>query len=69
MKILVIGATGTVGSAGVGQLQQRGAEVRVLTRKQRTAVQFPSSVDVAVGDLLDPDSVREALQGVEKLFS
>jgi uncharacterized protein YbjT (DUF2867 family) len=34
MKILVTGATGTVGSEVVKVLLQRGAEVRALTRKQ-----------------------------------
>jgi uncharacterized protein YbjT (DUF2867 family) len=34
MKVLVTGATGTVGGEVVKALLQRGADVRALTRKQ-----------------------------------
>ena len=34
MKILVTGGTGNVGGAVVTELLKRGAEVRVLARKQ-----------------------------------
>ena len=66
MKILVTGATGHVGSELVKQLSQRNASVRVLVRKAGTA--FPEGVEVAVGDLLDPISVRSAMNGVDKLY-
>jgi uncharacterized protein YbjT (DUF2867 family) len=69
MKILVIGATGNVGTAVVAELQKRGAEVRALIRKQTAAEgQLPAGVEVAVGDLLDPVSVEKALHGVDKLY-
>jgi uncharacterized protein YbjT (DUF2867 family) len=66
MKILVTGATGHVGSELVKQLSLRKANVRVLVRKAGTA--FPEGVEVAVGDLLDPISVRSAMNGVDKLY-
>jgi len=66
MKILVTGATGHVGSELVKQLRLRHANVRVLVRKAGTA--FPEGVEVAVGDLLDPISVRDAMSGVDKLY-
>jgi uncharacterized protein YbjT (DUF2867 family) len=68
MKVLVIGATGNVGSAVVAELQKRGAEVRALVRKQNAESQLPAGVEVAVGDLLDPVSVEKALRGVNKLY-
>ena len=68
MKILVTGGTGTVGSAVAGELVKRGAEVRVLARKQPQAGKLPGSVEVAIGDLLDPVAVEQALRGVDKLF-
>jgi len=66
MKILVTGGTGTVGSAVVQALVRRGASVRVLTRNQDA--KLPVEVELAVGDLLNPESVRSALNGVDKLF-
>jgi uncharacterized protein YbjT (DUF2867 family) len=66
MKILVTGATGHVGSELVKQLTRRNAKVRVLVRKPGGA--FPDGVEIAVGDLLDPVSVRDAMNGVDKLY-
>ena len=76
MKVLVTGATGTVGNELVKALLQRGAgvraevraEVRALTRKQPQPSTFPDAVEIALGDLTDPVSVAEAMKGVDKLF-
>jgi uncharacterized protein YbjT (DUF2867 family) len=68
MKALVTGATGNIGSALVDNLLERGADVRVLVRKQSAAEKFPSGVEVSVGDLLDPASVQQALQAMDKMF-
>ena len=67
MTILVTGATGTIGRNVVDQLVQRGAAVRALVRDPAKA-DFPSSVEVVQGDLLDPDSLRSAFKGVSALF-
>jgi len=67
MTILVTGATGTVGRQVVEQLVKRGADVRALVRDPAKA-NFPASVAVARGDLLDVDSLRSALSGVSTLF-
>src|ERR1043166_4354593 len=66
MKVLVTGGTGRIGSELVGALQKRGTSVRILTRNQDARV--PAGAEVAVGDLLNPDSVRSALNGVDKMF-
>ena len=55
-----------VGTEVVNALLGRGASVRVLTRKKEA--KLPVGAEVAVGDLLDPDSVRAALDGADKLF-
>jgi len=67
MTILVTGANGTVGRQVVEQLVKRGADVRALVRDPAKA-NFPAGVSVVQGDLLDPDSVRAAVQGVSTLF-
>jgi uncharacterized protein YbjT (DUF2867 family) len=66
MKILVIGGTGNVGGEVVKELQKRNADLRLLVRKESD--QTPKGVEVAIGDLLDPPSVRKALHGVDKLY-
>jgi uncharacterized protein YbjT (DUF2867 family) len=68
MKVLVTGATGTVGREVARALLQRGAQVRALTRKQPDSGTFPGAVEIALGDLGDPVSVAEALRGIDKLF-
>jgi uncharacterized protein YbjT (DUF2867 family) len=67
MTILVTGATGRVGRHVVQQLVKRGADVRVLVRDPAKA-SFPPHVAVVQGDLLDIDSLRAALSGVNTLF-
>lgn len=67
MTILVIGATGRVGHHVVDQLVNRGAHVRVLTRDPSKTT-FPDEVEVAKGDLLDIDSLRNAFSGITSLF-
>lgn len=68
MKVLVTGGTGNVGGTVVKELLKRGAQVRVLARKQPDAGKLPADVEVAIGDLMDPVSLEAALEGVDKLF-
>lgn len=68
MKILVTGGTGNVGGAVVQELLKRGAQVRVLARKQPEPGRLPAGVEVALGDLLDPVSLGEAMDGIDRMF-
>lgn len=67
MTILVTGATGTIGRNVVEQLVQRGATVKALVRDPAKA-DFPAGVSVVQGDLMNPDSLRSAFEGVSTLF-
>jgi uncharacterized protein YbjT (DUF2867 family) len=67
MKILVTGGTGNVGGKVVSELLKRGADVRVLARKQPEE-KVQAGVEIVTGDLLDPASVEQAMRGVDKLF-
>lgn len=68
MKVLVLGGTGHVGAGVVSELLKRGADVRVLARKQPEPGKLPASAEVVIGDLLEPASVEAAMQEVDKLF-
>ncbi|MFB4316578.1 NAD(P)H-binding protein [Actinomadura sp. 21ATH] len=69
MTILVTGATGGVGRLVVeGLVRKEGRErVRALTRTPARA-SFPAGVEVAGGDLTEPESLVDALRGVERLY-
>lgn len=67
MTILVTGATGTIGRQVINQLVQRGVSVRAFVRDPAKA-NFPASVSVVKGDLMDPDSLRGAFSGVTAFF-
>ena len=66
--ILVIGATGTVGTELIAQLIQSGHHVRALTRDRQKAAKFGSNVEVVVGDLNDQESLITAMQNVNRFF-
>src|SRR5437764_3506658 len=62
--ILLTGATGNVGSQILRRLTARGERVRVLVRDQRRLGSERVRVQIAMGDLSDPASFRNALRGV-----
>ena len=66
--ILVTGATGTVGSELVRLLVEAGQRPRVLSRDAGKARGLGSGVEIAVGDLDRPDTIRPALEGVDRMF-
>jgi uncharacterized protein YbjT (DUF2867 family) len=69
MTYLITGAMGDVGSRVVERLLQCGERPRVFVREEKKArSRFGDRVDVFVGDLSDPASLRAALEGVEALF-
>lgn len=67
MSILVVGATGTIGSLVVQGLADAGAEVKALVR-QTGKVTFPIGVTEVVGDLTNVAAMRSALSSVRTLF-
>ena len=62
--ILLTGATGLVGSALLPRLTARGLPVRCLVRDPRRLGPERVRVQIALGDLTDPPSFRNALRGV-----
>jgi uncharacterized protein YbjT (DUF2867 family) len=57
MVVLVIGGSGRTGRRVVQRLEDRGDEVRVMSRRAREGA--------IAGDLADPSSVARAIEGVD----
>ena len=67
--ILLTGATGYVGGRLLARLKARGQRVRCLTRHRAHLEQrVGSSTQVVQGDVLDPDSLVGAMQGITTAF-
>ena len=71
--ILVVGATGLVGSEVCHRLMRRGEPVRALVRttssKEKVEALRSSGVELCVGDLKDPQSIVAACRGVNSVIS
>jgi uncharacterized protein YbjT (DUF2867 family) len=63
--LLLTGATGLVGSTLLRRLVAEGTEVRCLVRDPRGLGPLRVRVQIALGDLTDPPSFRNALRGVQ----
>lgn len=62
--LLLTGATGLVGSALLRRLIAEGEQVRCLVRDPRRLGAQRVRVQIALGDLTDPPSFRNAMRGV-----
>jgi uncharacterized protein YbjT (DUF2867 family) len=63
--LLLTGATGQVGSALLERLLAEGVAVRCLVRDPRRLGARRVRVQIALGDLADPPSFRNAMRGVD----
>jgi dihydroflavonol-4-reductase len=67
--VLVAGASGFVGSHIVRQLVQQGRTVRVMLRRSSSVAALEGlPIEVVHGDVLDPASLRAAMQGCATVF-
>ncbi|KAF5743381.1 hypothetical protein HS088_TW09G01449 [Tripterygium wilfordii] len=69
-KLLVLGGNGFVGSHVCREALDRGLSVASLSRSGRSSLHDPwaNSVTWYQGNLLSPDSLKEALNGVTAVF-
>ena len=68
--ILIVGASGRLGSVVVQQLLAQGKPVRVMTRNPLTLAHLKQQgAEVVSGDLRDPASLLRACQGVEQVLA
>jgi uncharacterized protein YbjT (DUF2867 family) len=66
MRILVSGASGSVGRHLVTQLYEAGHDVRALTRSPANA-RFPSGVEAVAGDLNDAGTLEYAFRNIDAI--
>lgn len=66
--ILITGATGLTGAALVREFQKHYERVRILTRDAKHAKMFEDdpNIEIAVGDMLKPETLDGALKDVDK---
>jgi uncharacterized protein YbjT (DUF2867 family) len=69
-KILITGATGDTGGYAIDRLLEKGREVRALVHRpdDRSEKLEAKGAEVVSGDLLDMDSVRAALKGIQRAY-
>jgi len=68
--VLVVGATGSLGSKVVDELLERGKGVRALVRPASDASGLERrGVAVVRGDMLDPDSLTAAMTGADAVIT
>jgi uncharacterized protein YbjT (DUF2867 family) len=66
-RVLVIGATGTIGREVVRQLLDEGVVVRAMSRHPEAA-SLPAGAEVVTGDLTTPESLDAPLRDVDAVF-
>ena len=65
MTVLVVGATGSIGRFVVDEAIRQGHAVRALVRNPGKARQLPPEAQVVIGDVTRPDTLSEAVDGVD----
>ena len=68
LVILLTGATGVVGGELLPALLDEGHKVRVLVRDPRKLGEHRVDVQITLGDLRDPLSIRHAMRGVDTVI-
>ena len=68
-KILVTGATGTIGRELVKQLSAKGIQFRALVRTpEKVDLIKTPEVEIFIGDFAKPETLVKPLEGVERAF-
>lgn len=67
-RVLITGATGFIGGYLVRECVARGLDVTALVRRKTALAGWDQKVRVAVGDLSQPGSLGEAVQGVNTVL-
>jgi NAD+-dependent farnesol dehydrogenase len=68
MKIFITGATGYLGGKILRVAHEQGHSIRALCRQAPEAGSLPDDIEIALGDLSQPDALVEAMQGCDALI-
>ncbi|HET9873930.1 MAG TPA: SDR family oxidoreductase [Propionibacteriaceae bacterium] len=63
--VLVVGATGSIGRLVVAESVRQGYRTRALVRNRDRARQLPPDTELVVGDVTRPDTLPDAVDGVD----
>src|SRR5215469_2177559 len=66
--ILITGASGNVGREVVKQALAVGLKIRATFQSPHIAARAPSGLEGVIMDYAQPETIRPALHGVEKIF-
>lgn len=68
--VLVVGATSRIGRIVIRKLMLRGYSVKALVRKadQEVIDMLPRSVEIVIGDVGEPSTLKDAVQGCSKII-
>jgi len=67
LKILVVGATGSIGRLVVEQAIRRGHAVRALVRSASKARELAREAESVIGDLTRPETLSGAVEGIDSV--
>jgi NAD(P)H dehydrogenase (quinone) len=69
-KVLITGATGDTGRAAVRESIALGLDVRAMVHKMddRSAALEAPGAEVVIGDLLEINTIRDAMKGVAAAY-
>jgi uncharacterized protein YbjT (DUF2867 family) len=67
MKVLVVGATSSIGHLAVEEAIRQGHTVRALVRNTKKARRLSAGTDVVVGDLTHVETLAAAVDGVDAI--
>ena len=67
LRVLVVGATGSIGRLVVDEAMRQGHAVRVLVRDLDRASRLPAGAQRVIGDLTRPDTLPAALADIDAI--
>jgi uncharacterized protein YbjT (DUF2867 family) len=68
LDVLLVGATGSIGELVTLEALKAGHRVRALVRSARKGRRLPAGVTCHIGDVTEPETLTQAVSGVEAII-